>query len=91
MFEHGNIFGDLGVQLNGAADSVLDLLRKQKEEALAKNQAERAKVKAKESVTSHKDKRSAKTGDNESDHAPEAIAAMGVEEVPEVTGLSALI
>jgi hypothetical protein len=47
LFEHGDILGELAVRLDDASDSVFRLLRKQKEMADAKRDAERAKENAK--------------------------------------------
>ncbi len=47
LFAHGDILGELAVRLDDASDSVFRLLRKQKEMAEAKRDAERAKENAK--------------------------------------------
>mmetsp|Transcript_67005 Transcript_67005/g.187302 ORF Transcript_67005/g.187302 Transcript_67005/m.187302 type:complete len:945 (+) Transcript_67005:68-2902(+) len=47
LFAHGDILGELAVRLDDASDSVFRLLRKQKELANAKQEADKAKVQAK--------------------------------------------
>jgi hypothetical protein len=73
LFEHGNILGDLAVQLNDAADSVFGLLRQQKEASVAREQAERTKAQAKKNAAARKARKAAQ--------AAEGTAAVALTEV----------
>jgi hypothetical protein len=63
LFEHGHLLGDLAVHLNEAADSVFDLLRQQKEAAIAKEHAEKTKVQTKKNALARKAKKAAQAAE----------------------------
>ncbi|CAJ1948253.1 unnamed protein product [Cylindrotheca closterium] len=74
VFEEGNALGGLAVQLNNAADFVFELLRQQKDAALAREQLEKTKVQAKKNAAARK-ARKAEEGSTATEAAVEAPAA----------------